>query len=244
MKILIIGATSAIAHETAKCFAKDGAELFLVARSSEKLAAVQDDLNVRGAKRAESYVLDVSQLDQHEAMIQSAIETLDGLDMALIAHGTLGDQRLSQENVTKTLEEFTTNCTSVISLLTLLANYFEPRKHGCIAVISSVAGDRGRQSNYVYGAAKGALTVFLQGLRGRLAKSGVAVVTVKPGFVDTPMTASLRKGLLFASPRKVGEGIYHAMLKGKEVVYLPWFWRPIMFVVKSIPEPVFKKLSI
>ncbi|HEU0002369.1 MAG TPA: SDR family oxidoreductase [Ktedonobacteraceae bacterium] len=244
MKILIIGATSAIAHETAKCFAKDGAELFLVGRSSEKLESVQNDLKVRGAKRAESYVLDISQLDRHQEMIEAAIESLGGLDMALIAHGTLGDQRLSQENVTKTLEEFTTNCTSVISLLTLLANYFEPRKRGCIAVISSVAGDRGRQSNYVYGAAKGALTVFLQGLRNRLAKSGVAVVTIKPGFVDTPMTASVRKGLLFASPRKVGEGIYHAMLKGKEVVYLPGFWRLIMFVVKSIPEPVFKKLSM
>lgn len=244
MKILMIGATSAIAHETAKCFAKDGAELFLVGRSSEKLEAVQNDLKVRGAKRAESYVLDISQLDRHQEMIQAAIETLDGLDMALIAHGTLGDQRLSQESVTKTLEEFTTNCTSVISLLTLLANYFEPRKRGCIAVISSVAGDRGRPSNYVYGAAKGAVTVFLQGLRSRLAKSGVAVVTIKPGFVDTPMTASIRKGLLFASPRKVGEGIYHAMLKGKEVVYLPWFWRPILLIVKSIPEPVFKKLSI
>ena len=244
MKILIIGATSAIAHETAKCFAKDGAELFLAGRSSEKLEAVQNDLKVRGAKRAESYVLDLSQLDRHQEMIEAAIESLGGLDMALIAHGTLGDQRLSQENVTKTLEEFTTNCTSVISLLTLLANYFEPRKRGCIAVISSVAGDRGRQSNYVYGAAKGALTVFLQGLRNRLAKSGVAVVTIKPGFVDTPMTASVRKGLLFASPRKVGEGIYHAMLKGKEVVYLPGFWRPIMFIVKSIPESVFKKLSM
>src|ERR1700674_3613619 len=205
MKILMIGATSAIAHETAKRFAKDGAELFLVGRSSEKLEAVQNDLKVRGAKRVESYALDISQLDRHQEMIQSAIETLDGLDMVLIAHGTLGDQRLSQESVTKTLEEFTTNCTSVISLLTLLANYFEPRKRGCIAVISSVAGDRGRQSNYVYGAAKGAVTVFLQGLRGRLAKSGLAVVTIKPGFVDTPMTASLKKGLLFASPRRVGE---------------------------------------
>lgn len=244
MKILIIGATSAIAYETAKCFARDGAELFLVARSSEKLEAVQNDLKVRGAKRAESHLLDINELDRHQQMIESAIETLDGLDMALIAHGTLGDQRLSEENVTKALEEFTTNCTSVISLLTLLANYFEPRKSGCIAVISSVAGDRGRQSNYVYGAAKGAVTLFLQGLRSRLAKSGVAVVTIKPGFVDTPMTASVRKGPLFASPRKVGEGIYHAMLKGKEVVYLPWFWRPIMFIVKSIPEPVFKKLSI
>lgn len=244
MKILIIGATSAIAQETAKCFARDGAELFLVARSAEKLEAVQNDLKVRGAKRAETFVLDLNELDRHPEMIQAAIETLDGLDMALVAHGTLGDQRLSQESVTKTLEEFTTNCTSVISLLTLLANYFEPRGRGCIAVISSVAGDRGRKSNYVYGAAKGAVTVFLQGLRNRLAKSGVAVVTIKPGFVDTPMTASVKKGLLFASSRKVGEGIYEAMKKGKEVVYLPWFWRPIMIIVKSIPEPVFKRMSI
>jgi short-subunit dehydrogenase len=244
MKILIIGATSAIAHETAKCFAKDGAELFLVARSPEKLEAVQNDLRVRGAKRAESYVLDLSQLDRHEAMIQSAIETLGELDMVLIAHGTLDKSRVTRENVEKALEEFTINCTSVISLLILLANHFEPRKRGCIAVISSVAGDRGRKANYLYGAAKGAVTVFLSGLRGRLAKSGVSVITIKPGFVDTPMTASMRKGLLFASPRKVGEGIYHAMLKRKEVVYLPWFWRPIMLVVKSIPEPIFKKLSI
>ena len=244
MKVVIIGATSAIAHEAAKCFARDGAELFLVARSSEKLEAVKNDLSVRGAKRADSFVLDLRELEQHQVMLQAALDALGEIDMALIAHGTLGDQRLCQESVAKTLEEFTNNCTSVLSLLTLLANYFEPRKRGCIAVISSVAGDRGRQSNYVYGAAKGAVSIFLQGLRARLAKSGVAVLTVKPGFVDTPMTASLKKGLLFASARKVGAGVYMAMLKGREVVYLPWFWRPIMLVVKSVPEPVFKKLSL
>jgi decaprenylphospho-beta-D-erythro-pentofuranosid-2-ulose 2-reductase len=244
MKILIIGATSAIANETAKLYARDGAEFFLVARSAFKLISVKDDLVVRGAKRAETYVLDVSELDRHQEMIQAAIDALGELDMALIAHGTLGDQRLSEESVEKTLEEFTTNCTSVISLLTILANYFEQRKRGCIAVISSVAGDRGRKSNYVYGAAKGALSIFLQGLRGRLSASGVKVVTIKPGSVDTPMTASLRKGLLFASPRTVGQGIYEAMNKGKDVVYLPWFWRPIMLIVKSVPERVFKKVSI
>lgn len=244
MKILIIGATSAIAQETAKLYARDGAELFLVARSAFKLNSVKDDLVVRGAKRAETYVLDVSELDRHAEMISAAIDALGELDMALIAHGTLGDQRLSEESVEKALEEFTNNCTSVISLLTILANYFEQRKRGCIAVISSVAGDRGRKSNYVYGAAKGALSIFLQGLRGRLAASGVKVVTIKPGFVDTPMTASLRKGLLFASPRTVGRGIYDAMNKGKDVVYLPWFWRPIMLIVKSVPERVFKKVSL
>lgn len=244
MNVVIIGATSAIAHETAKRFARDGAQLFLVARSPEKLEAVKNDLQVRGARRVDSFVLDLRELERHQEMLQAALDALGDIDMVLIAYGTLADQRLCQQSAARTLEEFTNNCTSVIALLTILANYFEPRKRGCIAVISSVAGDRGRPSNYVYGAAKGALSIFLQGLRARLAKSGVAVVTVKPGFVDTPMTASLKKGLLFASARKVGEGIYTAMLKGKETVYLPWFWRPIMLVVKSIPEPLFKKLSL
>jgi decaprenylphospho-beta-D-erythro-pentofuranosid-2-ulose 2-reductase len=186
MKILIIGATSAIAHETAKLYAKDGAELFLVGRSPEKLEALKDDLQVRGAKREETYVLDLNELGKHEAMIEAAIASLGELDMALIAHGTLGDPKVTQQNVAKALEEFTTNCTSVISLLIILANYYEQRKRGCIAVISSVAGDRGRQSNYLYGAAKGALSLFLQGLRGRLAASGVKVVRSSPASSIRP----------------------------------------------------------
>jgi short-subunit dehydrogenase len=132
----------------------------------------------------------------------------------------------------------------VISLLTLLANYFEHQKRGCIAVISSVAGDRGRQSNYVYGAAKGAVTIFLQGLRNRLASKGVAVVTIKPGMVDTPMTAHMRKSRLFASAETVGQGIYQAMVKRRDVVYMPGYWRYIMWIIKSIPESRFKNLRI
>jgi decaprenylphospho-beta-D-erythro-pentofuranosid-2-ulose 2-reductase len=244
MRILIVGATSAIAHETAKCFADDGAEFFLVARSPAKLEDIGKDLKVRGARRVEKYLLDVNDIERHQEMFETAVQALDGLDMALIAHGSLGDQQECQHSVEETLREFTTNCTSVISLLTIMANYFEQSKRGCIAVISSVAGDRGRQSNYVYGAAKGAVTIFLQGLRNRLHRSGVAVVTVKPGTVDTPMTAAMRKGLLFASARSIGQGIYRAMRGRREVVYLPWYWRPIMFVVRSIPEPLFKKLSL
>ena len=244
MKIAIIGATSALAHETAKWFARAGAELFLVGRTAEKLEVVASDLKVRGAQRVETYLLDLSDLSRHQELWDQALATLGELDMLLIAYGTLGDQRKCELSVEETLKEFNNNCTSVISLLTLGANYFEQRRLGCIAVISSVAGDRGRKSNYVYGAAKAAQTIFLQGLRNRLSSSGVTVVTVKPGYVATPMTAHMRSGLLTANAQTVGRGIYEAMIKKKDIVYLPWFWQPIMFIVKSIPEGLFKRLSL
>ena len=120
----------------------------------------------------------------------------------------------------------------------------EERKYGCIAVISSVAGDRGRQSNYIYGTAKGALTLFLQGLRNRLARSNVQVLTLKPGFVDTPMTAHLKKGLLFVSPETIAKGILRSIQKKKNEVYLPWFWYFIMKIIKTIPEFIFKRMKL
>ena len=244
MKVLIIGASSAIAYETAKCFAHDGADLFLVGRSTEKLTTVAADLKVRGAKRVETYVLDLCELDRHQEMFEQALTSLGELDMLLIAHGTLGDQRKCEQSVAETMQELQTNCLSIISLLTISANYFEQQRHGCIAVVCSVAGDRGRKSNYVYGTAKAAVSAFLQGLRNRLSSVGVSVVTIKPGYVATRMTAHMKKGLLTASPQLVGCGVYQAMMKGKDVVYLPWFWRPIMFVIKSIPEKIFKRLSL
>ena len=243
-KVLIIGATSAIAHETAKCFAKDGANLFLVARSAEKLAIVADDLKVWGAKSIETVVQDLNELELHEQLLEQANSTLGGIDILLIAHGTLGDQQKCQLSVAETMRELSTNALSVISLLTIAANYFEQQRRGTIAVISSVAGDRGRKSNYVYGTAKAAVTAFLQGLRNRLSSSGVTVLTIKPGFVATPMTAAVKQGPLFASSATVGKGIYTAIQRHKDVVYLPAFWRLIMLVVKIIPEPLFKRLSL
>lgn len=239
MKIAIIGASSALAHETAKLFARDGAELFLVGRTAAKLAAVASDLKVRGAQRVETYLLDLSDLSRHQELLDHILVTLGELDILLIAHGTLGDQRKCEQCVEETLKEFHNNCTSIISLLTISANYFAQRRRGCIAVISSVAGDRGRRSNYVYGTAKAALTAFLQGLRSRLSSSGVTVLTVKPGLVATPMIAHKRKSLLTANAQLVGRDIYVAILRKKDVLYTPWFWRPIMFFVKIIPEGLF-----
>jgi hypothetical protein len=243
-KVLIVGATSAIAQETAKCFAVNGDALFLAGRNEIKLQAVMGDLKVRGAQKVDSLVLDLNDTAEHARLLERACQSLGGLDIVLIAYGTLPDQKKCEASFALTQKALETNFLSAISILTLLANYFEQQKSGAIAVITSVAGDRGRPSNYIYGTAKGALSLFLQGLRARLSKSNVTVLTIKPGFVDTPMTAHLKKGFLFASPEAVGRGIYQAILKKMDVVYLPWRWRWIMLIVKLIPESVFKKINL
>jgi decaprenylphospho-beta-D-erythro-pentofuranosid-2-ulose 2-reductase len=244
VRVLIIGATSAIAGETARAYAEDGARLFLTGRNAGKLVSVRDDLRVRGATQVETAVLDVSQIARHREVLDSAIAALGGLDVALIAHGVLPDQASSQQSVADTIEALHVNFTATIALLTELANYFEGQRSGCIAVIASVAGDRGRQSNYVYGAAKGGVERFLQGLRNRLHQSGITVVTIKPGLVATPMTAAMKKNPLFASAERVGRGIHRAIERRRDVAYIPWFWRPLMAVIRSIPERIFKRLHL
>ena len=243
-KILIIGATSAIAEATARRWAARGAALFLVGRKAERLELIAADLRVRGAASVACQAQDACARDAHETMLCAAEQAMGGLDVALIAHGSLPDQKACEASVELTLQEIDTNALSVIALLTRLATRFEAQGHGSLAVISSVAGDRGRQSNYVYGAAKGMLTLFLQGLRNRLAKKGVHVLTVKPGFVDTPMTASFKKGALWASPDAIAQGIVSAIDKKRDVVYLPGFWWLIMTLIRHIPERIFKKLSL
>ncbi|WP_342376582.1 SDR family oxidoreductase [Myxococcus stipitatus] len=243
-KVLVLGATSAIAQATVRLLAARGASLYLVGRNAANLDAVTKDAATRGAAKVESKAVDLNDFATHEALVEGAFQALGGLDGVVLAHGVLGDQAESQATWTATEAVLRTNFMSAVSLLTPLANRFEAQKAGTLVVISSVAGDRGRQSNYVYGASKGALNVFLQGLRNRLAKANVAVVTVKPGFVDTPMTAHLPKNKLFASPEKVARGLLRAADSRKNEVYVPGIWALIMLIIKSIPESVFKKLKL
>jgi decaprenylphospho-beta-D-erythro-pentofuranosid-2-ulose 2-reductase len=243
-KILILGANSAIAQATARLLVQQGDRVFLAGRNPQRLAAVVSDLEVLGRKPVPSMALDLNLVDRHEELLDAAERALGGLDGVLLAQGELGKQELAQKDYAATRSLLETNLLAPISLLTRVANRFEARRAGIIAVISSVAGDRGRMSNYVYGTAKGGLSIFLSGLRNRLFHAGVHVVTVKPGFVDTPMTAEFKKGPLWATPEKIARGIVRAMDRKRDVVYLPGFWRLIMLVICSVPERVFKKLKL
>jgi decaprenylphospho-beta-D-erythro-pentofuranosid-2-ulose 2-reductase len=242
-KILVIGATSAIAEATARIWAQRGDKLFLVARNQERLNLLINDLKVRGAHEVHGYCMDVNEFDQHVSILDRAIGALGTLDIALIAHGTLSSQNDCERSVELTMHEIKTNALSVIALLIHLANRFEIQGNGTLAVISSVAGDRGRASNYIYGSSKAMVTSFTSGLRQRLYKSGVSVVTIKPGFVDTPMTAEFKKGLLWAKPIYVGGKIVKAIDQHKDELYVPAFWWLIMLIIRAIPISLFKRKS-
>lgn len=244
-KILVFGATSLIAQGTLKCFAKEKDSFLLVGRNEEKLKEVSSNLLVEGASSVKiKIVKDICDIKAHEALINEADKELGGFDNLFIFQGMLGTQKEMEQDFMKAKELLDVNFMSVASILTIVSNKFEKERLGNILVISSVAGDRGRQSNYVYGASKGALSIFLDGLRNRLSASNVNVLTVKPGFVATPMTAHLEKSLLFASADYVGKTIYKAVKKNRNVLYTPCFWWFIMFIVKHIPECIFKKMKM
>jgi short-subunit dehydrogenase len=243
--VLILGATSAIAAALAREFAAQKFDLVLAGRDPEELCALASDINLRFGVRAGILPFDILDTRAHAARLQSYLtETDNTLAGAVVCIGHLGDQAKGQSDWEEARLILETNFTGCVSALNILANHFELRRAGFICAISSVAGDRGRQSNYLYGAAKAGLSVYLEGLRNRLYAAGVKVITFKPGFVDTRMTYG-RSGLfLVASPEKVAKGMFRAIIKGRDVVYLPWFWRAIMLVVKSIPEEIFKRMRM
>jgi len=238
-RVLVLGATSAIGQQVARLYAGRRASLFLVARNAERLAAVADDLRVRGAS-VETAVADLDDAALHDDLLARAAP----LDIVLLAHGVLGDPDETAKDAAAAERVLRTNLLAPVSLLTRATQRMEAQRAGCLVALSSVAGDRGRASNPVYGASKAGLTAFLSALRNRLYRTGVRVVTVKPGFVDTPMTAHLPKNPLYASPERVARDIVRAVDRGRDVVYTPWWWRMVMFVVRTIPERIFKRLSL
>ena len=241
MNILIFGATSAIAEAVAARYATGGNRFFLIARNNEKLAALCERLSGVGA--VETAQADLARLEDHPGLIEAAFNWLQTVDLILIAHGTLPDQARCEQDVEAALEALNVNGLSPISLLTELAPRIREQGHGMIAVITSVAGDRGRPSNYVYGTAKAMVSAFLQGLRGKLHGAGVHVIDIRPGLVDSPMTAHLPKGPLFATPDRVAGGIVKAVARKRHTVYVPGWWRFIMAVVRWLPDTIFKRLN-
>ena len=243
-KILVLGATSGIAEAVCRIWASQGAQLFLVARNPEKLAVVAADLKTRGAAYVGTAVADLDDTEKHAELLSHAVNSLTGMDVALLAHGILGDQARAEQDFQHAAQILHTNLVAPISLLTWLANYCVQRRAGVLAVLSSVAGDRGRKSNYLYGSSKAGLTAFLAGLRNRIDREGVTVMTIKPGPVKTAMTAGMRGSEKFADVDKVAQSIVTAIDKRVDTVYVPFQWAPIMWAVRSIPERIFKKLNL
>jgi len=241
--VLILGATSAIARAIAAAFAARGAALYLASRDLDELERIAADLRLRHDVAVRYGLFDAEATETHEAFLQTVLKEMPELSGVVLAFGYLGDAQAAHDFKIGA-KIIASNFTGAASILSHCANYFEPLQRGFIIGISSVAGDRGRQSNYVYGAAKGALSLYLQGLRNRLFASGVRVITVKPGFVDTAMTFGLPGLFLVASPQSIGERIVGALEKSADVVYLPWFWRYIMLIIKHIPEPIFKRMKL
>jgi decaprenylphospho-beta-D-erythro-pentofuranosid-2-ulose 2-reductase len=242
--VLIIGASSGMAEEVARAYAAKGANLFLVARHQEKLQAIASDLAARGANAVNTFILDANDIHTIMPMLDAAWVKLKTVDVALVAHGTLPDQELAQIDIAYALSEFRTNADSVIACLTGLATKFQPQGRGVIAVIGSVAGDRGRASNYLYGSAKAAIETFASGLRARLFENGVHVLLVKPGFVATPMTAHLKlPAALTSTATNAAADILKAIHKRQDVLYTAWFWAWVMLVIRWLPSFVFKRLK-
>jgi decaprenylphospho-beta-D-erythro-pentofuranosid-2-ulose 2-reductase len=243
--VLIVGATSSIARALAHEYAAAGQGVVLAGRDAEELEFAAADLRVRHGVPARAEAFDALDFAAHAPLVERCFADPAGApEGVVVCLGYLGDQARAQAEPDEARRILDSNFTACVSLLNEVANRMEARRSGFICVLASVAGDRGRQSNYIYGAAKGGLAVYLQGLRNRLFHSGVKVITVKPGFVDTQMTFG-RPGLfLVAPPETVARGIRRAVSKGRDTVYLPGFWRGLMMVIRSIPEPVFKRLKL
>jgi decaprenylphospho-beta-D-erythro-pentofuranosid-2-ulose 2-reductase len=242
--ILVFGATSAICHELLKLYASTGANFFLLARNDAKLAAVSQDLVARGGKVAGQSCFDFSLLGKLEVAVVHAKAELGHVDLILVAHGTLPDPEKCEASMATVKTCMEDNFTSTAVIIQAAAGLFAIQGKGTLAVFSSVAGDRGRKSNYVYGAAKSGIDTLLQGLQGRFFGTDIRVVNIKPGMIDTPMTQGMETGALWSTPRAIAPTIHRAIAKGRRVCYVPGYWRLIMLVVRCLPTSILARLPI
>ncbi|MDD8018345.1 MAG: SDR family oxidoreductase [Bacteroidota bacterium] len=240
--VLILGAGSDIARPLSKLYAQGGYGVYLASRNMEKLARDAEDLKIRYNVDVTALKFDVTEIQTHQSFYNSL--PIKPVGVVCIA-GYLGSQEIAENNFSESLRIISVNFTGCVSILNIIADDFEHRHEGFIVGVSSVAGERGRKKNYIYGAAKSGFTTYLSGLRNRLYSSNVHVLTVHPGFVETKMTAGLPlPGLMTAQPEEVARDIFQAQQSEKDFLYSKWIWRYIMVVIRAIPEFVFKKLSI
>lgn len=243
--VLVLGATSTIAQETIHQLGKRKMNLILTGRREDELNVLKKDLEIRYGIQVDCKLFDALDFDDHERFFFEVTKTHPSLDGVLLMYGAMSDQKEAEQSFSASRQMIDVNYTSAVSILNIAANYFEKQKKGFIGAVSSVAGERGRKSNYIYGSTKAGLSVYLEGLRNRLHDSGVQVMTIKPGMVDTKMTYGVvDDSPLLASPAKVGSDIAKGIEKKRHVLYTPWFWLVIMFIIKIIPEFIFKRTDI
>lgn len=243
-RVLVFGATSAICHEVLKLYAAADARFFLVARSQQNLAAISADLAARGGTVVGTIAYDFNDWQKHEASVKQGHSLLGVIDIVIVAHGSLPDQAECESSSAAVKMCMDDNFTSASIVVQACARQLTQQGHGTLAIISSVAGDRGRKSNYVYGAAKAGIDALVQGLQGRFFGSGVKIVNIKPGMIITPMTAHMQHGVIWATPAAIAPDICRAIAKGQKVCYVPGYWRLIMFIIRCLPTAVLARLPI
>ena len=240
--VLIIGAKSDIAKEVAREYAKNGYDLYLAGRNIDEMKDFENDIKIRSKADVKLKEFDITDFESHEQFYNSLEPKPLGV---IVVAGYMAEQKTCENDWSKTLNTINVNFTGAVSILNIIANDMEQNKNGFIVGVSSVAGDRGRKANYIYGSAKAGFSAYLSGLRNRLYESGVKVLTVKPGFVNTKMTAKLDLPTkLTAQPEDVAKDIFTAQQKGNDVLYTKPIWRVIMMIIKMIPEWKFKGMSL
>ena len=245
MHIVIFGATSAIAHSLAKSYSQEKGHSFtLIGRNEKRLATCKDELLALGASKVIIKIDTLTILEEIEQVFTSIIHEVGNIDLAILAHGSLTDQEKAKTDMRYLTEEFTLNAISHIVLSQLIVNHFNKTGYGILVGIGSVAGERGRKGNYAYGSAKSAMATFLSGLRHANTNPNIRIMTIKPGFVATPMTAHLPSSPLFVSSDFVAKEIRRGIDQNIEHMYIPSYWRFIMMIIRAIPEALFKKINI